>query len=86
MNRLEPLSEPQIVQWQTTLQAALPNVKKGDRLIGLHQPGVGVSFWSNGKFSGEIRDVSFSRQFFAIWLSSKTSEPKLRLAMLAKLE
>ena len=86
MNRLEPLPEQVREQWQTTLQAALPNIKKGDRLIGLHQPGVGVTFWSNGKRSGEIRDAAFSRQFFAIWLSNKTSEPKLRRAMLAKLD
>lgn len=84
MQRLEPLPEQKAAQWLSALREALPNVKKGDRLIGLHRPGAGVVFWSNGKRIGEVRDAEFARQFFAIWLSPKTSEPKLRRAMLAK--
>ncbi len=84
MQRLEPLPDQKAEQWQKALREALPNVKKGDRLMGLHRPGAGVVFWNNGKRSGEIRDAEFARQFFAIWLSPKTSEPKLRRAMLAK--
>ncbi len=84
MQRLEPLPEQKSEQWLNALREALPNVKKGDRLIGLHRPGSGVVFWSNGKRSGEVRDAEFARQFFAIWLSPKTSEPKLRRALLAK--
>jgi hypothetical protein len=84
MQRLEPLPEQKTEQWLNALREALPNVKKGDRLIGLHRPGAGVVFWSNGKRSGEVRDAEFARQFFAIWLSPKTSEPKLRRALLAK--
>ena len=84
MQRLEPLSDDQSARWLNALRQALPNVKKGDRLIGLHRPGDGVVFWSNGKRSGEVRDAEFARQFFAIWLSPKTSEPKLRRALLAK--
>lgn len=84
MQRIEPLPEQKAEQWQNALREALPNVKNGDRLLGLYRPGVGVVFWSNGKRSGEVRDAEFARQFFAIWLSPKTSEPKLRRAMLAK--
>jgi Chalcone isomerase-like len=84
MQRIESLPEQKAEQWQNALREALPNVKKGDRLMGLHSPGVGVVFWSNGKRSGEVRDAEFARQFFAIWLSPKTSEPKLRRALLAK--
>lgn len=84
MQRLEPLPEQQAGQWLKALREALPNVKKGDRLMGLHRPGAGVVFWNNGKRSGEVRDAEFGRQFFAIWLSPKTSEPKLRRALLAK--
>jgi hypothetical protein len=82
MQRIEKIAEPTAELWLTTLSEAFPNVKKGDRLIGLHKPGSGVSFWHNGKRSGEIRDAEFARQFFAIWLSPKTSEPKLRKALL----
>lgn len=85
MQRLQALSDDQSTQWLSALRQALPpSVKKGDRLIGLHRPGAGVVFWNNGKRSGEVRDAEFARQFFAIWLSPKTSEPKLRRALLAK--
>jgi hypothetical protein len=84
MQRIEPVQEQKAALWVKALQDALPNVKKGDRLIGFHQPGVGMTFWLNGKRSSEIKDTEFSRQFFAIWLSPKTSEPKLRLALLGK--
>lgn len=81
MQRIEPVPEQKVVQWMNVLNEVLPNIKKGDRLIGVHKPEAGVTFWLNGKRSGEIKDVEFSRQFFAIWLSPKTSEPKLRKAL-----
>lgn len=81
MQRLETVPEQKAVLWMKALNEAFPNVKKGDRLIGLYKPGAGVTFWINGKRTGEIKDVDFSRQFFAIWLSPKTSEPKLRKAL-----
>ncbi len=84
MQRIEPVPEQKVVLWVKTLSEAFPNVKKGDRIVGVHKPGFGVTFWHNGKRSGEIRDTDFSRQFFGIWLSPKTSEPKLRLALLGK--
>ncbi len=84
MQRIEPVSDQKVALWIKTLSEAFPNVKKGDRIVGVHKPGFGVTFWHNGKRSGEIRDSDFSRQFFGIWLSPKTSEPKLRLALLGK--
>ncbi len=84
MQRIEPVPEQKAALWVKTLSEAFPNVKKGDRIVGVHKPGSGVTFWHNGKRSGEIRDADFSRQFFGIWLSPKTSEPKLRLALLGK--
>jgi hypothetical protein len=84
MQRIEPVPEQKATLWVKTLSEAFPNVKKGDRIVGVHKPGFGVTFWHNGKRSSEIRDADFSRQFFAIWLSPKTSEPKLRQALLGK--
>jgi Chalcone isomerase-like len=81
MQRIEPVPEQKAAQWMNVLNEVLPNVKKGDRLIGVHKPGASVTFWLNGKRSGEIKDAEFSKQFFAIWLSPKTSEPKLRKAL-----
>jgi Chalcone isomerase-like len=84
MQRIEPIPEQQAQKWLATLKSVIPDIRKGDRLIGTHQPNVGMVFWHNGKRSGEIKDAAFSRQFFAIWLSLKTSEPKLRVALLGK--
>ena len=42
-----------------------------------------AQFLVNGKPTGEVRDTEFANLFFGIWLSPKTSEPKLRVALLA---
>jgi hypothetical protein len=57
-------------------------VKKGDRIMAVNLPGEGVRFLFNGKPNGEILDPQFARLFFAIWLSPKTSEPKMREELL----
>lgn len=82
MQRIEPVAEQKANLWTKTLSEAFPNVKKGDRIVGVHKPGLGMTFWHNGKRTADIKDIDFSRQFFAIWLSPKTSEPKLRLLLL----
>lgn len=82
MQRIEPVAEQKANSWIKILSEAFPNVKKGDRIVGVHKPGVGMSFWHNGKRMSDIKDADFARQFFAIWLSPKTSEPKLRLMLL----
>nr|WP_231402436.1 chalcone isomerase family protein [Caenimonas aquaedulcis] len=69
-------------RWTDELLAAIPDVAPGDRLLGVHRPGRGASFYFNGKFAGEIADAEFSRRFFSIWLAPSTSEPGLRAALL----
>jgi hypothetical protein len=59
-------------------------VAKGDRITGVQRPGESARFFLNGKPIGEVRDAEFARRFFGIWLAPKTSEPKLRLALLAR--
>ena len=83
MRRSAAISDAQAKIWIDEMMRALPDVKKGDRIMGIHRPGVGAQFLMNGKPTGEIRDAEFARLFFGIWLSSKTSEPKLRAALLA---
>ena len=82
MRRTAPISEQQGQVWMDELLRVIPNVKKGDRLIGIHRPGTGAQLLVNGKVSGEIRDVEFAQLFFGIWLSPRTSEPKVRAALL----
>ena len=68
--------------WRSRMQAIFPNVKSGDRIRGLHRPGLGASFMLNDKPIGSIDDAEFARAFFAIWLDPKTSEPSLRKELL----
>jgi len=83
MRRVGSFTAEQATRWQQALQAALPDVKSGDRLLGIHQPGVGAVFKMAGRVVGEVPDAEFSRLFFGIWLSPQTSEPGLRQDLLA---
>ncbi|MES2973134.1 MAG: chalcone isomerase family protein [Pseudomonadota bacterium] len=86
MARLAPIAPEQAEQWQRALAASFPDVKRGDRITGMHRPGEGVRFFTNGKLTGEIRDAGFARLFFGIWLSPATREPVLRQSLLGKTE
>lgn len=83
MRRVGEFTAQQAARWQQALQEALPDVKEGDRLLGLHQPGVGAVFKMGGRVVGEVPDAEFSRLFFGIWLAPQTSEPGLRRELLA---
>ena len=82
MQRLGPMSKSQESQWLLSMQSAFPNVQSGDRLCGLHQPGQRTRFFHNGTLRTEIEDAAFAPYFFGIWLSDKTSEPRLRSELL----
>ena len=82
MRRSQPIGDAQAEHWKAEMLRVFPDVRKGDRILGAHRPGVGASFWVNGQASGEIRDAEFSRLFFGIWLSPRTSEPAMRAALL----
>ena len=83
MRHSKSVSDAQASRWTADLLRVIPDVRTGDRVMGVHQPGVGAAFWVNGKNTGEIQDAEFARLFFGIWLSPNTSEPKLREALLA---
>jgi len=85
MARQAPLSADQAARWGEQMRALFPDVMAGDRLTGVHQPGVGARFLFNGQPVGEIADAEFARRFFGIWLSPQTSQPSLRLALLQQL-
>jgi hypothetical protein len=85
MRRIGRFTDAQALEWRNALHVALPDVKKGDRIAGLHVPGAGARFLLNGKLFGEVRDPAFAPLFFGIWLSPATSEPGLRQSLLAQL-
>ncbi len=82
MRRLASFSEAQAQAWRQAMQAAFPDVGPGDVLTGLHLPGQGVRFLANGQVTADIQDAEFAQLFFGIWLSERTSEPRLRQALL----
>ena len=84
MERLGKVNAEQAGAWREALAASFPDVKRGDRITGVHRPGAGVRFFTNGKPTGEIRDATFARLFFSIWLSPATREPVLRQSLLGK--
>jgi hypothetical protein len=86
MRRVGSLSDAQAQSWQAAMRELFPNVGAGDRITGVNLPGEGAEFWVNGQRVGVVKDVAFARLFFGIWLSDRTSEPKMRAQLLQGLQ
>jgi Chalcone isomerase-like len=84
MQRQTKLPPEKVRAWREAMLSIFPDVKPGDRITGIHQPGAPTRFLVNGKPKGEIVDDEFDRLFFGIWLSDATSEPALRQALVAQ--
>jgi hypothetical protein len=69
-------------RWLAAMREIFPDVNEGDRITGLQLPGEAARFWRNGQPIGELRDAEFTRLFFGIWLSPRSSQPRLREALL----
>ncbi len=65
-------------KWQAQMTQVFPDIKSGDVLIGVAIPGKEARFYNRTKLIGTIADSEFVAAFFDIWLSHKSSEPKLR--------
>ncbi len=76
------ITEAKANEWLAQMKTLFTDVNKGDRITGVQLPGVATRIFINGKLRGEVRDAEFTRLFFGIWLSPRTSEPKLRDALL----
>ena len=83
MRRMGTLEAGKEAGWTTAMQSAFVDVQAGDRITGVHYPGVGARFYFNGRLRSSVEDAAFARAFFGIWLSPSTSEPRLRSALLA---
>ncbi len=83
MQKVAPgLSRETLAQFASSLAKAYPNVKSGDRITALHDPGKPVRFFHNGMMTSQVDDPGFAEPFFGIWLSPKTSEPSVRAGLL----
>ncbi len=85
MQALESFDAAQAARWLAQMQRLFPDVEKGDRITGVQHPGK-ARFFVNGAPRGEVRDADFTRLFFGIWLSPRTSQPELRAALLGRRE
>jgi glycine cleavage system H lipoate-binding protein len=70
-------------EWKAKLDQVMASVKSGDTLTGVYTPGQGAVFFHNDKLTGQVNE-QLAKAFFAIWLDPKTTEPKLRQALLGK--
>ena len=78
--------EALLKKYQNKLEEIFFEVKKGDRKTAFFDPKNGVKLYFNGKFAGTINDLVFAKRFFDIWLSDKSSYPKMTQAILGKNE
>jgi hypothetical protein len=82
MRRVGDFDDDAGERWLEAMKRIFPDVLVGDRITGVHWPGVGARFHVNGRFVGEVADPTFARLFFGVWLSARTSQPQLRAALL----
>jgi hypothetical protein len=69
-------------RWGEEMARIFPDIKAGDRIVGVSLPGGGARFYNDQKMLGAVIDPEFSKAFFAIWLGDRTSEPGLRRKLL----
>jgi len=82
MQRLAAPTPAQLASWRSSLEAIVPDVGLGDRLLGWFVPGEGVHFFSAHAELGAILETAFASAFGAIWLDPKTQRPLLRQELL----
>lgn len=85
MRAQAPIDDTTAARWLAAMKGLFPDVAPGDRITGVHVPGTGARFYLNGRWLGAVDDDAFSRRFFAIWLSPRTSQPAMREALLQAL-
>lgn len=74
--------EVRLADWHNQIQAIFPDVENGDILTGVSSPMGETIFYQNGTEIGRVKDPEFTKCFFDIWLSDKTSAPELRMSLL----
>lgn len=83
MRKVGYSDDAKLTRWTDTMLRIFPDVAKGDALIGVSVPGKEVRFYSRTRSVASVPDPEFARAFFEIWLSERTSEPRLRERLLA---
>jgi hypothetical protein len=75
------IPESQYTPYISQLKNIWPNITAGDSLTMLVENNKSIFYFNNVKV-GVISEQGFSKLFLDIWLSSQTSQPKLRAQLL----
>ncbi|MGB1311649.1 MAG: chalcone isomerase family protein [Leucothrix sp.] len=70
-------------KWIRQLSNLWPSIRRGDRLAFQVNAQGQNYFTYNGKKIGGIADQQFGKSFLAIWLSPKTSQPRIRQRLIS---
>ncbi|HRD67860.1 MAG TPA: chalcone isomerase family protein [Candidatus Competibacter sp.] len=81
MRGLNVFDEIRLERWRGAMIRIFPDVRAGDRLIGLYLSR-GAHFYRNEAWIGGVEEPEFAEAFFSIWLDVRTSAPDLRAALL----
>jgi hypothetical protein len=65
-----------------TLNSWMAEMKTGQRLVFVRQPGTGIQVSVNGAVKGTIPGDDFSRALFTIWLGAEPPNPELKAGLL----
>jgi len=76
--------EAKLAAWYAQMKKIFPDVQKGTEITGIYVPGQETKFYKDAEQIGSIKDPEFGKWFFGIWLSEKTSAPKLRTSLLGQ--
>lgn len=74
--------EVKLAKWYQEMQGIFPDVKEGEMITGVVDNNQISHFFFNDKPLGIVHDKEFSKWFFNIWLSEKTSQPEMREQLL----
>jgi hypothetical protein len=64
------------------LNGWMGDVKTGERLTFIHQPGTGLQVDVNGAVKGTIKGDDFAKAFLAIWLGADPPNPEIKAGLL----
>lgn len=82
MRRLGHRDGATLARWGEAMRRVFPDIRAGDRLVGVNLPGHGARFYGRDGLLGTVPEDGFARAFFAIWLDERTSEPAMRRQLL----
>ncbi len=74
--------EVKLAAWHAQLKSIFPDVRNGTVLSAVYAAKQQTTFYNGPTIIGTIAGDDFGRAFFGIWLDEKTSEPRLRRALL----